>query len=628
MSFEETIRSALDDIGLLDTQQSADPLVSIRHAFDARFAEPTEPVEIPEEPLTSVRVAERDTDVRTTELILGNELGRGGMGVVRSAWQVALGREVAVKLLHTTHSAGARSGLLREARIIGALEHPNIPPVHLLGRDDEGRPLLMMKRIDGTPLSSMLGDPDHARWAAVRGPRLDWGLQVLMQVANAVHFAHRHGYVHRDIKPENVMVGDFGEVYLLDWGIAARIDDLRAAREANRPMSLVGTPAYLAPEMIDRRTGAVSPRTDVYLLGGVLYHLLSGDTPHRGHNLIAVLLNAFRPDREYPSTAPPELVRICERALAGRPEDRFEDAEAFRVALQDFLQTRSSVGLVEQARDKQARLAELQSDRVEQHRVFGECRFAYEEALRSSPDLAEARDGLASAIAEMIGYEIDRENPEGAELLLAELDEGEEKRALAARLTALIEAETAQDERLRRLESLEADLDVSKGGRARAYTALGISSVLAIGGLYLLELLDLGGSRAWMTGRLGLLGFLVIVGLAFRRTLLANRAAKKIAMAIFALGVVAPIHLALGLRMGLDIELILCQDMLLLSAGLAILAVTMDMRTLWSSGAALLGATAGTLWPRYVPHAVACTLVAVVAIQTIVWGTSRGRDAT
>ncbi len=616
VSYEETIRTALDDVGLLDTHQSADPLLSIRPAPTPMFPE--------DEPLTAVRVGERDADLRTTELILGRELGRGGMGVVRSAWQVALGREVAVKRLHELHSPGARAGLLREARIIGALEHPNIPPVHLLGRDVDGRPLLMMKRIDGTPLSSMLDDPDHPRWAMVRGARLDWCLQVLMQVANAVHFAHRHGYLHRDIKPENVMVGDFGEVYLLDWGIAARIDDLRTDREAGRPMALVGTPAYLAPEMIDATAGYVGPRTDVYLLGGLLHHMLTGAPPHRGGDLIAVLLQSFATEYTYPEGTPEALVDIARRALAPNPNERYEDPEQLRVALLDFLQTRSSVDLVRQAREKHRRLETLVDDRVAQYRIFGECRFAYEEALRVTPDLPEARAGLTAAIALMAAHELERDNAEGAELLIAELAE-EDRGDLPARLETLKAEEAQQEERFRQLQDLEADLDVAAGGRARAYTALGITCVIAVGGLYLLEWLDLGEERAWMSGRLGLLSIVVIVGALFRRTLFANQAAKKIGFSILTLGVVAPVHLWLSIVMDVPIEKVLVQDLLLLATGLGILAVTMDRRTLLSSAAALAGACAGAVWPRYIAHAVALTLVAVVAIQVLVWGTTRPR---
>lgn len=616
VSYEETIRTALDDVGLLDTHQSADPLLSIRPAPTPMFPE--------DEPLTAVRVGERDADLRTTELILGRELGRGGMGVVRTAWQVALGREVAVKRLHELHSPGARAGLLREARIIGALEHPNIPPVHLLGRDVDGRPLLMMKRIDGTPLSSMLDDPDHARWAMVRGARLDWCLQVLMQVANAVHFAHRHGYLHRDIKPENVMVGDFGEVYLLDWGIAVRIDDLRDDREAGRPMTLVGTPAYLAPEMIDATAGYVGPRTDVYLLGGLLHHMLTGAPPHRGGDLIAVLLQSFATEYTYPEGTPDALVDIARRALAPKPNDRYEDPEQLRVALLDFLQTRSSVDLVRQAREKHRRLETLVDDRVAQYRIFGECRFAYEEALRVTPDLPDARAGLTAAIALMAAHELQRDNAEGAELLIAELAE-EDRGDLPARLETLKAEEAHQEERFRQLQDLEADLDVSAGGRARAYTALGITCGIAVSGLYLLEWLDLGGERAWMSGRLGLLSVVVIVGALFRRTLFANQAAKKIGLSILTLGIVAPVHLWLSIVMDVPIEKVLVQDLLLLGTGLGILAVTMDRRTLLSSAAALAGACAGAVWPLYISHAVALTLVAVVAIQVLIWGTTRPR---
>lgn len=188
------------------------------------------------------------------DLQLGERIGDGGMGVVRVARQQALQRDVAVKIVRPdgTRRSVAMGELVREARIAGGLEHPNIVPVHALARDDQGQVLLIMKRIEGRSWASLLAE----RTSAADG--LNTHLSTLMDVARAVHFAHARGLVHRDLKPANVMVGSFGEVYLLDWGIAVPVGTV--TRE------ICGTPSFLAPEMVTPEA-VIDGQTDVYLLG-------------------------------------------------------------------------------------------------------------------------------------------------------------------------------------------------------------------------------------------------------------------------------------------------------------------------------------------------------------------------
>src|SRR5262249_2783401 len=158
----------------------------------------------------------------------------------------------------------ALGGLLTEAVITGSLEHPSIVPVHALGCDDAGRPVLVMKRIEGVCWRGMARDEHPPGWAAIDaagGGRRTAHVANLMAVCNAMHFAHRRGVVHRDLKPGNVMIGSYGEVYVVDWGIAARIE------AGPSPVALVGTPAYMAPEMVWGEAHRVDARTDVYLLG-------------------------------------------------------------------------------------------------------------------------------------------------------------------------------------------------------------------------------------------------------------------------------------------------------------------------------------------------------------------------
>src|SRR5262249_12200472 len=155
-------------------------------------------------------------------------------------------------------------GLLVEAVITGSLEHPSVVPVYALGCDDAGHPILVMKRIEGVSWKTLAADQHHPAWAridAAGDDRLVAHLEILMQVAGAVHFAHSRGFVHRDIKLANVMIGEFGEVYVVDWGLAVKMG---AAPLSDEEAPLVGTPVYLAPEMLSGDPAAVDARTDVY----------------------------------------------------------------------------------------------------------------------------------------------------------------------------------------------------------------------------------------------------------------------------------------------------------------------------------------------------------------------------
>jgi hypothetical protein len=164
--------------------------------------------------------------LRTIETI-----GQGGMGVVRLAEQVALGRRVAVKTLRPDRKSDqAAIDLLREAWVTGAVDHPNVVPVHDIGLDEDGSPVIVLKRIDGHSWAELMHDADRVRERFRVDDLLTWNLEILIQVLFALRFAHSRGIVHRDLKPDNVMIGDFGEVYLLDWGIALSLrDDPRPA---------------------------------------------------------------------------------------------------------------------------------------------------------------------------------------------------------------------------------------------------------------------------------------------------------------------------------------------------------------------------------------------------------------
>ena len=280
-----------------------------------------------------------------------DEVGRGGMGVVYRARDQALGRDVAVKLLSERYAPDSLPAqrFLSEARITGQLQHPGIPAVHQVGHLPDGRPFLAMKLIKGSTLEAVLKDrPDPS---AERG-RL---LAVFEAVCQAVGYAHAHRVIHRDLKPSNVMVGAFGEVQVMDWGLAKVLGEEltapaadRSAPEATRAWtqvsptpeagshtqagSLVGTPAFIPPEQAAGELAKVDERADVFGLGALLAVILTGKPPYVGENLESVRVLAVRGKvddclaRLAGCGAEPELVSLCRQCLAFEPGDRPRDA--------------------------------------------------------------------------------------------------------------------------------------------------------------------------------------------------------------------------------------------------------------------------------------------------------------
>lgn len=428
------------------------------------------------------------------ELRLRASIGRGGMGQIRLADQIALGREVAVKVAvpgaRDRHAAAA--SLVREARVTGALEHPNIVPVHALGKNEDGGVLMVMKRIEGTSWAELIAQ------RADTDDELKRHLEILMDVCRAVHFAHTRGVIHRDLKPQNVMVGPFGEVYALDWGLAVAIGDesVLGAPTAKSLTGVVGTPSYMAPEMTVPGS-VLDERTDTYLLGGILHTLITGWPPHTASTISQRLHQAFLSEaKSFADDVPSELAAICSRSLSHDPGDRFASAEEMRVALDAFLDHASARALCKEA---QARLLELEQlagagnpvtgpvgaaeemvlrsrDR-DAARAFSAATFGFENALRTWSASSEARDGVRAAHVAMARYEVARGHADAAAVHLAALrDENANAPAdlvdahddLRARL------KREADEKVR-LEDVVRDLNPLLGQRRRGALLLGLA---------------------------------------------------------------------------------------------------------------------------------------------------------
>jgi eukaryotic-like serine/threonine-protein kinase len=269
---------------------------------------------------------------------LGERIARGGMGEVITAHDADIGRDVAIKRLRAPNPTPlALARFLREARIQGRLDHPAIVPVHEVAHDDDGRPFFVMKKLSGTTLAAILlgAGTQFSRHQLLRA---------FADVCLAIEFAHTRGVIHRDIKPSNILLGDFGEVYVLDWGIARVATDRDSPVPepildedgfgvCTRPGSAIGTRGYMPPEQA--RGEIVDERADVYALGCVLYEILTGRMLHpRGKRGIEAPDDA-RPSR-YENVAP-ELDELCMRATALDRDERIRSARELGEAVQRYL---------------------------------------------------------------------------------------------------------------------------------------------------------------------------------------------------------------------------------------------------------------------------------------------------
>lgn len=301
------------------------------------------------------------------------EIGRGGMGVVYRAYDEALEREVAVKLLHDRYlgesdgSSAVTQRFISEAKITARLQHPGIPAVYQVGRCASGRPFLAMKLIRGETLDKLL-----AAQSALNT------LAVFEAICQAVGYAHAQQVIHRDLKPSNIMVGSFGEVQVMDWGLAKKFSRSTATEDLPGPAavdlpngqeagsltqdgSIIGTLAFMPPEQARGEVAKIDERADVFGLGAILCVLLTGHPPFTGkdwHSIrLAAVLGDLSEARERLANcgAEPELVALCRRCLATEFVDRPRNAQA--VALE--------VAALRQAAEERARRAESERVRAE-----------------------------------------------------------------------------------------------------------------------------------------------------------------------------------------------------------------------------------------------------------------------
>lgn len=281
---------------------------------------------LPDTALPRLREVVADVDFEHPRYRLGELLGRGGMGSVYRAWDAELEREVALKLLDPVFSTPeAEERLRREARILARLEHPGVVPVHDAGHLPDGRVFCVMKRIDGRRL-------DDAAFAAAP---LNDRLRIFERICDTVAFAHARGVIHRDLKPSNVMVGAYGEVLVLDWGIARVLAEPDALAGA-----VAGTHGFMAPEQAAGRGDATDARSDVHALGALLEDLLTRGGP------------------EAPDGAPlRRLIAVTRKARARDPGERYPDVAALAADVARFRAGERVLACPESAWERLERIA-------------------------------------------------------------------------------------------------------------------------------------------------------------------------------------------------------------------------------------------------------------------------------
>ena len=271
-------------------------------------------------------------------------IGFGGMKAVLLVEDRDTGREIAMAMIPDYRDRPKRDleRFVTEARITAMLEHPGIVPVHDIGVDASGAPYFTMKYLRGKALDKVIKKLRSGDAETVGHYTLFRRLQIFIRVCNAIDFAHSHGICHLDIKPMNINIGDFGEVVVLDWGLARMLDENGHAKlDELRPK---GTPGFIAPEYLNRESAVqVGIRSDIYSLGGLLYALLTLEAPLAGMEVEEILRHTAIGDVPRPSLAAPErdipvaLDAVCMKAMARNPADRYASVTELRKEINAYM---------------------------------------------------------------------------------------------------------------------------------------------------------------------------------------------------------------------------------------------------------------------------------------------------
>ena len=322
-------------------------------------------------------------------------IGSGGMAWVYRATQLSLRRRVAVKLLHDNSSRQHHELFMAEAQTLAVLEHPNIIPVY-----DAGDGWLAMKEIEGISFEEFL----------TRDFILEDAIEMLIKVVNAVAYAHKCGVVHRDIKAQNIMIGSFGEVWLVDWGLAVSVhrhaNGMHIAPHANQADPRTGTPGCMPPEVAHGRSTAIRKELDVFLLGALLYRILGGTMPFVANDPLAAIKKAAAGDylslNQLADESSPRLIKLVEQAMSEFPHQR-PTIDVFNESLRKWLRHSSLEKRAKEALAK-AREAYIQARKLgrkewdEAYVLYIDAIAAFEHVVNLLPDFAHIQHELDEAL--------------------------------------------------------------------------------------------------------------------------------------------------------------------------------------------------------------------------------------
>lgn len=328
-----------------------------------------------------------DDDAPEYEVL--SQLGAGNMGIVYHARQLSLNRELAIKTLKPSSRQAQhdQAMFVSEAVVTANLVHPNIIPIHDLGRTGDGKLFYSMKKVSGVPWNKI-----------IRERSLEENLDIFMKFSDAVAYAHSRGVINRDLKPENVVIGEYGEVVVLDWGLAITTELFEKRRSVLVDFrGGAGTPVYMAPELLDDNLSRVGPQSDIYLLGAILFEILEGFPPHLLHRFWhltrpeeqfdavyrAVMYNEIEDDVTHHG----ELMQIARKAMSTEPGDRYSSVEAMQNAIREYRIT----GRAEELMNS------IDSSPVTDYTPYQSAVALYSEALLKWPDNRRALNGDRNA---------------------------------------------------------------------------------------------------------------------------------------------------------------------------------------------------------------------------------------